>query len=188
VSANEMQLITARLIFVALASVLLPRRSVTEANGLTPLQKLWYFRCLLVGAPRFELGTPSPPDWCANRAALRSERPRTIVIGGEGRNRSPSVAPGIRVCESGHRLPRTALRRRGATIIEARMTIGSRILRCVLAAGRSRATGRRSGCRFGVRLSLGGRLDSRNCRAAADRAHQRIGDRVHRRRRMVHGG
>ena len=28
---------------------------------------------LLVGAPRFELGTPSPPDWCANRAALRSE-------------------------------------------------------------------------------------------------------------------
>src|ERR1700731_474169 len=29
---------------------------------------------LLVGAPRFELGTPSPPDWCANRAALRSAR------------------------------------------------------------------------------------------------------------------
>jgi long-chain acyl-CoA synthetase len=28
---------------------------------------------VLVGAPRFELGTPSPPDWCANRAALRSE-------------------------------------------------------------------------------------------------------------------
>src|SRR5262249_39823058 len=28
---------------------------------------------LMVGAPRFELGTPSPPDWCANRAALRSE-------------------------------------------------------------------------------------------------------------------
>src|SRR5271169_1992615 len=28
----------------------------------------------MVGAPRFELGTPSPPDWCANRAALRSER------------------------------------------------------------------------------------------------------------------
>src|SRR5262249_7214552 len=31
---------------------------------------------LLVGAPRFELGTPSPPDWCANRAALRSDRHR----------------------------------------------------------------------------------------------------------------
>jgi hypothetical protein len=31
-------------------------------------------RCLisLVGAPGFEPGTPSPPDWCANRAALRS--------------------------------------------------------------------------------------------------------------------
>jgi hypothetical protein len=29
---------------------------------------------LMVGAPRFELGTPSPPDWCANRAALRSAR------------------------------------------------------------------------------------------------------------------
>src|SRR5712691_10231965 len=28
----------------------------------------------LVGAPRFELGTPSPPDWCANRAALRSAK------------------------------------------------------------------------------------------------------------------
>jgi hypothetical protein len=27
---------------------------------------------LMVGAPGFEPGTPSPPDWCANRAALRS--------------------------------------------------------------------------------------------------------------------
>src|SRR5215475_5125585 len=27
---------------------------------------------VLVGAARFELATPSPPDWCANRAALRS--------------------------------------------------------------------------------------------------------------------
>jgi hypothetical protein len=26
----------------------------------------------VVGAPGFEPGTPSPPDWCANRAALRS--------------------------------------------------------------------------------------------------------------------
>jgi hypothetical protein len=33
---------------------------------------------LLVGAARFELATPSPPDWCANRAALRSEMRRTI--------------------------------------------------------------------------------------------------------------
>ena len=28
----------------------------------------------LVGAPRFELGTPCPPDRCANRAALRSAK------------------------------------------------------------------------------------------------------------------
>ncbi len=28
---------------------------------------------LLVGAARFELATPSPPDWCANQAALRSD-------------------------------------------------------------------------------------------------------------------
>jgi hypothetical protein len=28
---------------------------------------------LMVGAARFELATPSPPDWCANQAALRSE-------------------------------------------------------------------------------------------------------------------
>jgi hypothetical protein len=27
----------------------------------------------MVGAGRFELPTPSPPDWCANRAALRSD-------------------------------------------------------------------------------------------------------------------
>jgi len=36
-----------------------------------------FWRCkflvLLVGAARFELATPSPPDWCANQAALRSD-------------------------------------------------------------------------------------------------------------------
>src|ERR1051325_2220327 len=31
-------------------------------------------RCELVGAERFELSTPSPPDWCANQAAPRSDR------------------------------------------------------------------------------------------------------------------
>jgi hypothetical protein len=35
-------------------------------------EKLLFQGVFLVGAPRFELGTPSPPDWCANRAALRS--------------------------------------------------------------------------------------------------------------------
>src|SRR5262249_46282251 len=46
---------------------------------------LWVFRSLwrsrashqngdlLVGAARFELATPSPPDWCANQAAPRSD-------------------------------------------------------------------------------------------------------------------
>ena len=49
---------------------------------------------LLVGAPRFELGTPSPPDWCANRAALRSETVATIVIGYFASNiRSPAALP-----------------------------------------------------------------------------------------------
>ena len=36
---------------------------------------------LMVGAPRFELGTPSPPDWCANRAALRSDEEKPLNIG-----------------------------------------------------------------------------------------------------------
>jgi hypothetical protein len=36
---------------------------------------------LLVGAPRFELGTPSPPDWCANRAALRSDEKKLLKAG-----------------------------------------------------------------------------------------------------------
>ena len=42
----------------------------------------------LVGAARFELATPSPPDWCANRAALRSELRRTIVSGVRRGNRT----------------------------------------------------------------------------------------------------
>jgi hypothetical protein len=42
----------------------------------------------LVGAPRFELGTPSLPDWCANRAALRSVMRRTIGAG-MGRGNGP---------------------------------------------------------------------------------------------------
>src|SRR5215470_7046270 len=35
----------------------------------------------LVGAARFELATPSPPDWCANRAALRSDEENPLIIG-----------------------------------------------------------------------------------------------------------
>ena len=51
------------------ASHVLPNAHFWEAiSDETPTKYL----ILLVGAPRFELGTPSPPDWCANRAALRS--------------------------------------------------------------------------------------------------------------------
>ena len=43
----------------------------------------------MVGAPRFELGTPSPPDWCANRAALRSAAiPRNVYADEYGHARS----------------------------------------------------------------------------------------------------
>src|SRR5271166_1339995 len=58
-----------------------------EAECKKPL----FYGAYLVGAPRFELGTPSPPDWCANRAALRSERRWTIVIGGGRRNRGDAT-------------------------------------------------------------------------------------------------
>ena len=37
---------------------------------------------LLVGAPGFEPGTPSPPDWCANRAALRSDEMKPLFYRG----------------------------------------------------------------------------------------------------------
>src|SRR5262249_10300369 len=50
-----------------------PCRYPIEPTQILPWRK---FLILLVGAPRFELGTPSPPDWCANRAALRSDRRR----------------------------------------------------------------------------------------------------------------
>src|SRR5262249_50289570 len=42
---------------------------------------------LLVGAARFELATPSPPDWCANRAALRSAEKflRRVFMARKGR-------------------------------------------------------------------------------------------------------
>src|ERR1700724_3027656 len=45
--------------------------------GSWPDQTPCKYSILLVGAPRFELGTPSPPDWCANRAALRSDGGKT---------------------------------------------------------------------------------------------------------------
>src|SRR5215469_740528 len=44
----------------------------------------------MVGAPRFELGTPSPPDWCANRAALRSAAISTNLYADESAHARPS--------------------------------------------------------------------------------------------------
>ena len=60
----------------------------------------------MVGAARFELATPSPPDWCANRAALRSDAQTCTT--------SP---PGV---QEPARLPQTAggeLAARGANVI-----------------------------------------------------------------------
>ena len=49
----------------------------------------------MVGAPRFELGTPSPPDWCANRAALRSVPfSRWFVVRPAARRKWAAIAPG----------------------------------------------------------------------------------------------
>src|SRR5580658_10502564 len=58
---------------------------------------IWQNR--MVGAPRFELGTPSPPDWCANRAALRSVMRRTIGVGmGRGNGPPAAARAGGRAC------------------------------------------------------------------------------------------
>ena len=46
----------------------------------------------LVGAPRFELGTPSPPDWCANRAALRSAAAIATLPGAQAQGRAPTAS------------------------------------------------------------------------------------------------
>ena len=43
---------------------------------------------IMVGAGRFELPTPSPPDWCANQAALRSARPRLAMRRHHGQRQS----------------------------------------------------------------------------------------------------
>src|SRR5262249_18675398 len=49
-------------------------RTIAKRTDLSWRKDVWLLILWksLVGAPRFELGTPSPPDWCANRAALRS--------------------------------------------------------------------------------------------------------------------
>src|SRR5262249_22062531 len=49
---------------------------------------------MVVGAPGFEPGTPSPPDWCANRAALRSAR--VISTMGFSRVQGLTIASSLR--------------------------------------------------------------------------------------------
>ena len=55
----------------------------------------------LVGAPRFELGTPSPPDWCANGSLLLGETPDVPVR----ESRRGPIRP-IRRGQSGRKGPR----------------------------------------------------------------------------------
>ena len=49
---------------------LLRPRDVSHSNDFAPQACLVF----LVGAAGFEPTTPSPPDWCANRAAPRPDR------------------------------------------------------------------------------------------------------------------
>jgi hypothetical protein len=49
-----------------------PGRCSRSAHGFMRNVNIPKSLILLVGAGRFELPTPSPPDWCANQAALRS--------------------------------------------------------------------------------------------------------------------
>ena len=65
-------------------------------------------RDFLVGAARFELATPSPPDWCANRAALRSDARKAVIIGVFS---TYSVQTEIAIAENrGRKLPKSAYR------------------------------------------------------------------------------
>ena len=63
----------------------------------------------LVGAAGFEPATPSPPDWCANRAALRSEERHAVRRrlgarkGRGGANCGEALQFGARTCSSQHR-------------------------------------------------------------------------------------
>ena len=52
-----------------------PRSNSRRQTGAARPQDAICGELLLVGAGRFELPTPSPPDWCANQAALRSGAP-----------------------------------------------------------------------------------------------------------------
>jgi hypothetical protein len=67
-----------------------------SAKARSPIKYLKYL-IILVGAPGFEPGTPSPPDWCANRAALRSAAIPTNVYADESGRARPASCDGGRV-------------------------------------------------------------------------------------------
>src|SRR5260221_14671743 len=68
------------------------KRSVTSAPRANSSRQLWHdapiLPSILVGAPGFEPGTPSPPDWCANRAALRSAEKNHVYAAAAQRARA----------------------------------------------------------------------------------------------------
>src|SRR5258708_30393974 len=76
---------------------------------MAPLATTSYAKCVetnekLVGAERFELSTPSPPDWCANRAALRSDATRagySYGFSASSARRSSRHHPGKRTVGTG---------------------------------------------------------------------------------------
>jgi hypothetical protein len=51
-----------------------PHAQNGERAASAPSHKPLVFLAYLVGAAGFEPTTPSPPDWCANRAAPRPDR------------------------------------------------------------------------------------------------------------------
>src|SRR6266446_1437216 len=74
---------------------------------------------LMVGAPGFEPGTPSPPDWCANRAALRSAEKNHVYAAAVQHARARIArAPTASIRDGEERYARRAKRRRAATSSE----------------------------------------------------------------------
>jgi hypothetical protein len=57
-----------------MCSSIFPEYSLARFGEDLKVRKCKKYLILLVGAAGFEPTTPSPPDWCANRAAPRPDR------------------------------------------------------------------------------------------------------------------